>query len=414
VNENDRLTDEFLRDAGFSDNGSSGPPDAMLAARLLTGGAILDVPPIPTALWGDDDEILWAAGQSVIIAGPDGVGKTTLAANLIRARLGLGTGSVLGLPVQRGERNVLVLLMDRPQQAMAVLARLFTEADRDILNARLRVWRGPPPQDLARHTGMLAHLCMLADADTCVTDSLKDAALRLSDDETGAGWNQARQIAIEAGTQLAELHHPRKGQEGNRKPSKLDDLYGSRWISAGAGSVVSLWGEAGDPVVSFTHLKPVLTTVGPWLMNIDGESGLVSRDHGAVDLVEQIRQRGRNGITVQVAARLLSGEEKPARAQVERARRKLEKKVAAGILVRLDGHKGGDHGGDPAVYHLKAITEANTEQSRAGQAITRTEVRERTRNGGDINPPFRDRWTPGPPGSWVQGIVSGGAADEHS
>lgn len=59
-------------------------------------------------------------------------------------------------------------------------------------------------------------------------DSLKDAALKLSEDETGAGWNQARQYAIEAGTELVELHHPRKGQDGNRKPSKLDDLYGSR------------------------------------------------------------------------------------------------------------------------------------------------------------------------------------------
>lgn len=89
-------------------------------------------------------------------------------------------------------------------QAMAALARLFTEKDRKLLDARLPVWRGPPPQDLARHPWLLAHLCKLADADTCVVDSLKDAALSLSDDETGSGWNAARQTAIEAGTQLLE------------------------------------------------------------------------------------------------------------------------------------------------------------------------------------------------------------------
>ena len=66
---------------------------------------------------------------------PTGLGKTTLAGNLIQARLGLGGGTVLGLPVQSGKRKVLVLLMDRPQQAMAALARLFTKADRGVLRA---------------------------------------------------------------------------------------------------------------------------------------------------------------------------------------------------------------------------------------------------------------------------------------
>ena len=212
-----------------------------IAARILPGGCILDVPRTPEPVWGDGDDILWARGQSLIIAGPDGVGKTTLAGNLIRSRLDTGPGKVLGLPVAPGQRNVLVLLMDRPQQAMTALARLFTPADRDLLNTKLRVWRGPPPEDLARNTSMLTHLCALAEADTCIIDSLKDAALKLTDDEAGSGWNRARQTAIEAGTELIELHHPRKGQDGNRKPSKLDDLYGSRWIPAGAGSVISLW-----------------------------------------------------------------------------------------------------------------------------------------------------------------------------
>lgn len=330
--------------------GLAADPMPSLLSRILPGGCILDVPAVPEAVWGHGEEILWAAGQSLILAGPDGVGKTTVAGNVIEARLGLGPGSVLGLPVTPGERNVLVLLMDRPQQAMASLARFFTEADRAALDARLRVWRGPPPQDLARNTGMLAELCLLAGADTCVIDSLKDAALKLSEDETGSGWNQARQIAIEAGTQLLELHHPRKSQEGNKKPSKLEDLYGSRWIPAGAGSVLSLWGEAGDPVVELTHLKPVVTTLGPWHMTLDGKTGRVTAEHDT-DLLEQTRLRGASGMTVTIAAQLLGGAAKPSRSDIEKARRRLRKLADAGLLHE---HADGTGRGASSIWHLAA------------------------------------------------------------
>ena len=190
-------------------------------------------------------------------------------------------------------------------------------------------------------------------------DSLKDAALKLSDDETGC-WvepgppDRHRRPA----PSWSELHHPRKGQEGNRKPSKLDDLYGSRWIPAGAGSVISLWGQAGDPIVELSHLKPVVATVGPWLVSI-GADGTVSIQHG-IDLVEQVMLRGTQGLTAQVAAQLLNGGSAPTRAQVEKARRRLDKKVIEGVLVRRDGRKGGDHGGDHAAYFRAAITKAIT------------------------------------------------------
>lgn len=336
-------------------SGDRAAPPRTLLERLLPGGCILDVPAVPEAVWGDGPEILWAAGQALIVAGPDGVGKTTLAANLIRARLGLGDGSVLGLPVKPGSRNVLMLAMDRPLQAMAALARLFTSADRDVLNARLRVWRGPPPRDLARNTSVLTQLCVLADADTCIVDSLKDAAMKLSDDETGSGWNQARQLAIEAGTQLLELHHPRKAQVGNKKPSALEDLYGSGFIIRGAGSVVMLWGNAGDPIVELTHLKPVLEPLGPWQVTIHGDTGLVEVGHeGAIDLLTQIRMRGPNGITAAAAAQLLFGQDgrRPSRAEVEKARRKLNAHVRADP-PRLYRQGGGD-GRSEATWFLAA------------------------------------------------------------
>src|SRR5258708_5612130 len=132
-----------------------GDPGAT-AAQILPGGCILDEPETPPALWGDGDAILWAEGESLIIAGPDGTGKTTLAGHLVRARLGIGDENVLGMPVAPGKRNTLYLAMDRPRQARRSLRRLFTTADRDVLDGKLRLWQGPPPPGPARPPRMLA------------------------------------------------------------------------------------------------------------------------------------------------------------------------------------------------------------------------------------------------------------------
>jgi RecA-family ATPase len=50
------------------------------------------------------------------------------------------------------------------------------------------------------------------------------------------------------------IHHPRKEQIGNKKPKKLDDLYGSRYISALTRSAVLLWPERGNIEVSCLKL----------------------------------------------------------------------------------------------------------------------------------------------------------------
>jgi 5S rRNA maturation endonuclease (ribonuclease M5) len=311
-----------------------------IAKRIRRGGCILDAPKVPMAVWGEGEDVLWAMGQSLIIAGHDGTGKTTLAGNLIRGRLGLGSGMILGLPVLPGKRNVLVLMMDRPMQAMSSLARLFGESDRDILEERLRVWEGPPPEDLAANPEMLAHLCQLADADTCIVDSLKDAAIPLTEDAVGAGWNRARQAAIIAGTELLELHHPRKPSMMDlNKPPELSDLYGSRWIPAGIGSAIVLHGRAGEPYVKLFHRKPIVALLGPWDMLIQ-ENGEVILDEAQGDLLGKIARQGKKGVTCAEVALMLY--ESDTRNEIERARRTLEKLLREGHVSKLGGTKGGD------------------------------------------------------------------------
>lgn len=302
-------------------------------AQFIPGGSfILDVPDKTPSVWGRDGDVLWAEGESLIVCGPNGVGKTTIAGQLLAGRLGL-MPQVLGYPVAPGNGRVLYLAMDRPQQAARALRRLFTPESRQVLDERLVVWKGPPPKDFAQNTALMAQMCAHVGADTVVVDSLKDAALKLSEDEAGAGYNRARQAAITQGVQVLELHHPRKaGADGSGTPT-LDNVYGSTWITAGSGSVVFLSGSAGDPIVKFTHLKQPSEEVGPFQILHDQDTG-TSQVYEATDLLALV-QASRHGITAKQAAGEVLDTEKPTAAEVQKYRRRLEKFVKDGLAVRV-------------------------------------------------------------------------------
>lgn len=51
------------------------------------------------------------------------------------------------------------------------------------------------------------------------------------------------------------VHHPRKGQVGNKKPNTLDDLYGSTYLGANVTTALSLWPSANDIEVSCLKLR---------------------------------------------------------------------------------------------------------------------------------------------------------------
>lgn len=312
--------------------------------QLVDGGVFIhsaqaDIP----ALWGDGDDVLWAAGEPTIITGPTGVGKTTLGTCVVAGRLGL-VPDVLGYPVTPGARRTLVLAMDRPRQIQRAMARLLRQHPEDLLNERLVVWEGPPPMDLGRHPHLLLQLAELADADTVVIDSLKDAAIKLSDEETGQGLSRAMNYCVSQGVEVLAYHHQTKRtNSASGKPNTLADVYGSGWITAGVGSVILLWGNAGDLVIEMSHLKQPAGVVGPLAIGHDHDAGRsflydgLSEGDKLMDLLSSGPQ------TATAVASWLWGESTD-RAAVMRAKRRLDRLVETGVAVKVDEWSTGPRG----------------------------------------------------------------------
>jgi replicative DNA helicase len=321
-------------------------------SRLTTGASfILDATLDTPCLWGLGDQALWAEGESLIITGPPGVGKTTIAQQLVLAAAGIGAPNLLGFPVTP-RRRVLYLAMDRPRQIAKSFARMVTEQDRQTLTDRLVIWKGPPPADIAKNTGMLLFLAKVADADTVVIDSLKDAALGLTNDEVGAAVNRALQTVLVAGIDVVVLHHQtkRSGSGDGGKPVALADVYGSAWITAGAGSVILLHGEAGDRIVELRHLKTPSEPVGPLKVEHDHYAGTSRLVDGTVDPLLWL-QAQRTPVTAHHLAELYADPGEQAKPKhVERARRDLNRLAHGGFALKTHVTKGGDGGGLPDTF----------------------------------------------------------------
>jgi AAA domain len=301
--------------------------DGVSATRMVDGAAfVLDVPTSVPCIWGRGDDVIRAEGESLMVTGPPGVGKTTVMGQLTRARIGL-VDDLLGYPVAPTAGRVLYLAMDRPAQIARSLRRHFREDERAVL----------------------------------------------TDDEVGAAYNRARQLATAEGVQLVELHHMVKRGPSGAKPTTLADVYGSVWLTAGAGSVVLLWGAAGDPIVEWHHLKQPAAEVGPFRVAHDHAAGL-SEIFRSLDLIDVARKSGPHGLSIKAAAQALFSTDKPNDNQIKKAQRRLDGLVPDYLTVHEVARP---TGGKPQRRYLPSgvlfALEQPREQSRPSSAESNTE-----------------------------------------
>jgi replicative DNA helicase len=331
-----------------------GSEQIMLPPQMLDGLAFaLGATASDDAIWGDAEAVAWAPGEAMLLVGPDGVGKTTLAQCLALGLAGIG-GDLLGLRITPAEGKVLYVAADRPKQAARSLWRMVTNLERrdhGRLKDVLLVWKGPLPFDLTKHPAALTEWATGFGASHLIGDSLGFIAQRLSEDETGSAIAQAFMIAATAGLEIMALGHPRKPQGENKKPVSIADVYGSRWITAASGSVLSLWGSPGDPILELRHLKQPAGEVGPLLMEIDHQHGTVSVVEGT-DLLGHLRAS--NGLSAKQAAHFMEGSTEKAREA--KARRRLESFIARGLAYRREGGpiRGRIH--EPDTYYATPAT----------------------------------------------------------
>jgi len=343
--------------------------------RALTGAAVLDAPAVPATVWGRGQRIAWASGQGFMITGHQGLGKTTIAQQLILHRLGIRTGSLFGLPVTPlpPEGRVLLLAMDRPSQALGSMRRMVGEEHRAELAARLVVWPGPLPFALLDDPLALAEFVH----DVCpgvgdvVVDSVKDLAAGISKDEVGSALNTAWQEVLMTGAELLLLHHQRKAQNGQQRLNSLDDVYGSTWLTSGLGSVFGLDGTPGSPHVTVKHLKPVAEPLDDTPVRHDHASGTTERSSGVIPAHQSVkafvRHAGPGGATAHDAAVAVLGVPIVLAAEDKRIRRELARLVREGNVTKTPGTRTKD-GATPDVWVWTGAADLEAARQRAATA----------------------------------------------
>jgi replicative DNA helicase len=332
---------------------------AVTASRFRDGrDFILNAPTSVPALWGGGRDVLWASGESLLICGPQGVGKSTILQQLAFARIGVAAPELIGYPVAPAARRVLYVAADRPRQIARSMRRMVTEADGDALAERLIVWEGPPPLDLVRHPEALVEWVAGFDVADVYIDSLKDIMSPLSSDEVGAAYNRAVGAVIAAGVEVVVNHHQRKASGENKKPSSLADVYGSVWIPSGAGSVICLWGQAGDPLVELSHLKQPAEDVGPLDLIHDHDCGRTTRRERP-DAWTLLQAATTGGITAKDVATAIYAA--PTKADIEKVRRRFERLVKNGHAVVIPA----EQANQPNIY--RPVARDSSVSDREGQ-----------------------------------------------
>lgn len=247
-----------------------------VGSMRVSGAHLLDLPPI-SPIWGTDPGVLSAQGQAWMLAGSDGTGKTTLAGQYAKARLGMADEmwKLLVAPLPP-DQSVYFLAMDRPRQAMESLRRGLTEEMRPMLDQRLFVHPGPPPYRLSHSTG---HSWMLREveetnAGLVVLDSRKDAGNILDGGEV-LGVATMVNLLVASDVEVLVLAHPNERRRNG--PPDLSAVAGFGGVYQNMGSVLFLEGRPGDVAVTVHHLKPIRERLPSFIIEHDHSTGVSQR-----------------------------------------------------------------------------------------------------------------------------------------
>ncbi len=324
--------------------------------RVVAGDEfVLDEPTEVTAVVGSGEQVLWAAGEGCMLNGQQGVGKTTVAQQIVLHGIGVRTGPLFGLPVATFAGPVVYLAMDRPRQAARSFRRMVSPEDRELLRHRLVVWKGPLPTNPTKSPTVLADFVqeICPTAAVLVVDSVKDLAPGISADEVGAALNMAWQEVVARDIELLVLHHERKASQGSARAHSIDDVYGSVWLTAGMGSVLVLEGEPGDPSVTLRHLKQPAEPVGPLDLRHDHATG-TTRLHKAPSLLDVLHTSGPSGMTAEEIALVVIG--RSSRNDVRSIKHRLDKQVKTNAVELISGAMT-PAGRQPNRYRLTGLAE---------------------------------------------------------
>ena len=343
------------------------------------------------ALWGRPDQVLHAKGELLLLVGDDGVGKSTLLQQLCLLRVGVDPrpqpdedGPVrllsagphfLGYPVEPlPEGEILVYLaMDRPAQIKASMRRMverLSPEQRRVVSERIVFWTKPIPVDVLGvtsaeladwlHDEFGPHVGQVA------IDSLKDVGSGLATDEAGSRLYLALNKALSRGVEVVAAHHPKKfdPKANSDRRIGLDDIYGSRWIRAGAGSILAVNGQPGATEVEVVHLKQPRGKPVQFLVRHDHTAGLSSAVQPVTDLRGFVQSTGDTGATLKEIARAVFASDGDA--AVQKVKRRMRALVADGEVKKVSGSSGGAGGTTADRYVFLGVQGAEVATEVAG------------------------------------------------
>ena len=283
------------------------------SSQAMDGVAFLESGNNAPPIWGEGGQALWAPGQGQMIFGSDGVGKSAVLQQVCMARIGIRDSSVLGFNIEPSDKTILYLALDRPEQIKRSIARMVNLND-SVIYSRFKekfiFWKGVLPFSCDFDPKGFAEWCMKIGGDNLgmvIGDSVKDMVSSCVDDGAGIGFNDTVQALLNYGVEVGVCHHNRKNSKDG-KPRKLDDVYGSRWLVAGLGSVLNIWKYENDK--DRRELTQLKTPYGEAIDPIDYEDNYVKGISEVAQsktgiLMDALIRAGEQGMTIEDIVLLL-------------------------------------------------------------------------------------------------------------